>query len=154
MIHIQYLIYCVNMSTSQIYIGEISSSRFRGLFATAMQLYISVGVLMCYGLSTFFPYYHVALAGVMVIAVFVVLGVWLKETPRWLLANKMTGSARYTLKWLRGRNYDIISELETMKLSLTAEDSKRGVLREFKRKFVLVPFVTLLLVFSLSRLVD
>ena len=140
------------MSTSQIYIGEISSSRFRGLFATVMQLSISVGMLMCYGLSTSFPYYHVALAGVMIIAIFVVLGVWLKETPRWLLANKMTESACSTLKWLRGQNYDVISELETMKLSLTTEDSKRGVLREFKRKSVLVPFVTLLLVFFFEQI--
>jgi MFS family permease len=135
----------------QIYIGEISSSRLRGLFGTIMQLFITLGVFMGYGLSVFLPYYHVSLAAAVIITGFIPLGLWLKETPRWLLANKQAQPAFFALKWLRGPHYDIGSELETMKLSLT-ESNESGVWREFKRKSVLVPFVTLLLVFFFQQI--
>ena len=136
----------------QIYIGEISSSRLRGLFGTIMQLLITVGVFVCYGLSVFLPYYHVALAATAIITVFVLLGVWLKETPRWLIANRQPQLAFHALQWLRGPQYDISSELQTMKLSLTEDSNKTGVWKEFKRKSVLVPFVTLLVVFFFQQI--
>ena len=116
-----------------------------------MQLYITFGLFLCYGLSTALPYYHVALAAAGIITLFVLLGVWLKETPRWLLANKQAASAFYTLKWLRGPHYSVSSELQTMKLSLD-EDNKGRVWKEFKKKSVLVPFVTLLLVFFFQQI--
>ena len=138
-------------SLLQIYVGEISSSRLRGLFGTVMQLCISVGVLLCYTISIYLPYYHVALAAAAIITAFMVLGAWLCETPRWLLAHGDSQSAFKTLRWLRGTKYDIGTELDTMRSSLLDDDGT-GVWREFKKRSITVPFVTLLLVFFFQQI--
>lgn len=137
--------------TLQVYIGEVSSASLRGLFGTIMQLNLTMGVLLCYALSISFPYYHIALAAVMIVTIYVMLGFWLKETPKWLLANSNPNIARQTLKWFRGPKYDVLGELEIMRKSLD-EDNKTAAWREFKKKPVLIPFVTLLLVFFFQQI--
>jgi MFS family permease len=116
-----------------------------------MQLYLSLGILLCFAMSTSLPYYHVALGAAVAVTLFVVLAFWLRETPRWLLANGRAHSAFESLKWFRGPNYDLYGELNTMKLSLS-DDNRTGVWKEFRKKYVLVPLVMLLLVFFFQQI--
>lgn len=128
----------------QIYIGEIASSKLRGVFATTMQLFLGVGILLCYFMSSW-DYYNSALVAVGIVALFEVMMIWLKETPRWLLVAGDPHTAFRTLQWLRGPEYDVNNELDVMKLSISNADGNVAW-REFKKKSVLVPFITLLLV--------
>ena len=149
--HIYYACTLVDQIPLQIYVGEIASAQLRGLFATVMQLFISIGVSLCYAISVTLPYYHVALAAVAITALFVLLGVWLEETPRWLLSHGQFQAAYGTLQWLRGPNYDTTTELQTIRSSLS-EGENTTVWREFRKKSVLVPFITLLFVFFFQQI--
>ena len=116
-----------------------------------MQVYLALGILLCYGIGTSFVYYHVALGVVMVTSLFVVLCVWLRETPRWLLANGRLRTALKTLKWLRGPDYNVHDEFNTMKEALSQTDTT-APWREFTKKSILIPFVTLLVVFFFQQI--
>ena len=115
-----------------------------------MQLYISVGVLVCYAIGSI-NYFNVALVAVGIITLFELLMVWLSETPRWNLSAGHVKKAYGTLKWLRGPKYDVKAELDIMKQALSDNDDT-AVWREFRKKNVFVPFVILLLVFFFQQI--
>lgn len=114
-----------------------------------MQLFLGVGILLCYSVA-FWDYYNVALVAVGIVALFEILMIWLIETPRWLVVAGDPHRAFRTLQWLRGPEYDVNSELDGVKLSISNTDTT-SAWREFKKKRVLVPFMTLLLVFFFQQ---
>lgn len=117
-----------------------------------MQLFIGLGILLCYYMGTIFIYYHVALGACMTVTVFVVLSVWLKETPRWLLATGQSRRAFMTLQWLRGPHYEVDNEFNTMKEFLAHQDDTTAPWKEFRKKSIIVPTVTLLIVFFFQQI--
>lgn len=109
-----------------------------------MQLFLGVGLLLCYSIASW-DYYNGALVAVGIVALFELLMIWLIETPRWLVVAGDYHRAFRALQWLRGPEYDVNSELDIVKLSISNTDTT-AVWREFKKKRVLVPFITLLIV--------
>ena len=99
---------------TQVYIGEISSPKLRGLFGAFTQIAIAMGILLNYGISSIptITYYYTALIAVGIIAVFECLVVWLKETPSWLIRQELRHRAQAVLRWLRGPNASIEKEIE------------------------------------------
>ena len=98
----------------QVYIGEISSPKLRGLFGAFTQIAIATGILLNYGISSFptITYYYSSLVAVGIIAVFECLVVWLKESPSWLIRHGEQARAKRVLQWLRGPGVDIQKEIQ------------------------------------------
>ncbi len=122
----------------QVYVGEISSKKWRGFFGNWNQLFVTIGMLIGYALGTVnsvFPsyrYYHSALiaAGVVLPFEIMMLLPTTVESPRWLYLKgriPQNGEPDYVkvLKYLRGggTNARSIIQDEIKDIQATAENS-------------------------------
>lgn len=107
----------------KIYIGEISPAKARGMYVITSEILLSVGILLVYGLGSIpdFHYYGIALVLIAITSLFMLMLVWIPETPRWLLLRlKDSDRALAVLKYLRGpRNQrKIMKEFAGIKSSM------------------------------------
>ena len=138
----------------QVYIGEVSSIKLRGIFGTLVSFLLTSGVLLNYGVGSIddFPYYYISLVAVGIVALFEVLMIWLPETPRWLLSRGHGEDAEKVLLWLRGKKIGIQRELDDMKKAIAESKAKKtNVWREFRKRSVLVPLVYVLILFFYTQ---
>ena len=128
---------------------EISPSKQRGRIGSIVQLFLVIGILTIYTLSSFknFRYSDSSLVLVGFVALFTVSMTFFCETPQWLLSRGQKERAIAVLKFLRGPKYDIKGELEIMqsKISGTKKLRVSQVFREFTKCSVLVPQLLVLL---------
>ena len=139
------------------YIGEIAPEELRSMLGTFPELSLTSGILVLYGLGSIpkFEYYNLALVPIGVLVVFMLLAVWIPETPRWLLF-KLNNESRATavLEYLRGpkNKSEVTSEMNAILSSLPKNEPSVGQkLRLLMcRKSHRVPFllVTFLYVFQ------
>lgn len=88
--------------------------------------------------------------GLGVAALLLLLGISLRETPRWLIKHGYNDKARDSMIFFNGNNYDISSELAELKVLIGREDTVNGikVLKNFAKKPSLKPLVlSIILVF-------
>ena len=128
----------------QVYLGEVSSKKLRGVVGATSQSILTGGIMFSYILGAIrgFRYYYISLVAVGIVGLFEVLMIWLPETPRWLLAKGQAERAESVLLWLRGKKFDIKEELEEIeKVVVAMKNSKKNVMQEFLRRGVIIPFI-------------
>ena len=133
--------------------------RYRGMFISIADIFISIGFLLSYGLGSIpeFHYYDIALVFIAIMAGFMFLVVWIPESPRWLLLRiKDHQRAKAVLKYLKGpkNQQRIAKELEEIKSSIS--DKKQNVWQVlsliFCQKDILFPFLVSLFVCGFHQL--
>ena len=132
----------------QVYIGELSSAKLRGLFGSMVEASLVVGVIMYYALGSIsgFFYYYISLVAVGIVALFEVLMIWLPETPRWLLSRGYGEDAEKVIKWLRGPAINVSKEMEEIKHQITANRTSAKIIwKILLTRKVFVPFVYVLI---------
>ena len=149
-----------SLSSPQVYLSEIPSKKWRGLFGNCNQLFVTLGVLVGFALGTInsaygsYKYYHTALISAGIVLPFEILMLLpiTVESPRWLYLNgsiARNGEGEYlsALKFLRGKCADSLlqEEVEDIKASLSTNRlSPRGLLGQFKSFSVAWPFFLIL----------
>ena len=99
----------VGSYAAPLYIAEAAPFKWRGGLVTLNQLAITVGILSAYIVSYYFAEYEngwrwMFFVGI-IPAVFLGLGmIFLPESPRWLIKQKLHSEARKTLRYLRAHN--------------------------------------------------
>ena len=140
----------------QVYAAEVSSSRFRGIFGSFTQLFLSCGLVLVYLLGSFpgFQYFHASLVLVGIIAVFEFGALFICDTPRWLLAHGRRQEAISALKRLRGKHFDIGHELSTMELDLSRSPHLKmsKVLTHFTKRDVVIPLIIMLFIMFFQQI--
>ena len=125
--------------------AEISPSETRGFFGTLPQLILTIGVFIAQVVGTYITYYWLAVITLVVVSLFTLLSVTLKETPRWLMTQSREHEAREVLVWLRGPQYDVDKELKEAAQQLELESKTRlnflETVRELKKKSVFYPII-------------
>lgn len=114
------------------YHSEITSSKVRGLFCSFTQLFLSVGLMFVYLLSTIknTMFYEDSLIIIGVLTAYeVLMYLFLPESPRWLLLRGQRPLAIHTLKCLRGPHFPINNEID----AIEADISKHPNVNTFKR---------------------
>ena len=128
---------------------EISPSNQRGRIGSIVQLFLVIGILTIYTLSSFenFRYSDSSLVLVGFVALFTISMTFFCETPQWLLSRGQKERAIAVLKFLRGPQYDIKGELELIQSKITGTKKLRitQVFCEFTKCSVLVPQLLVLL---------
>ena len=136
----------------QIYIAEISTAKFRGLFGSFVEIGLATGILLNYSIGSIpgFPYFYNSLVAAGIVAVFEVMMVWLKETPRWLVSKSHYQEAYHTLIWLRGPSVNTEDEIR----SIESSDSSSiwSAWKEFAKRSVAVPVMIVIVVMFFQQI--
>ena len=116
-------------SATPMYLGEIASDFIRGSIGTLLTVMAKTGILFVYAVG---PYVSVqALAWILMSLpiVFVLVFIWLPESPYYLVDKNRTEDAQKSLQWLRG-NDNIGQELEQMKVAIEKARLNKGTFKE------------------------
>ncbi|CAI8008988.1 Sugar transport protein MST3, partial [Geodia barretti] len=103
-----------------VYIAEISPVKLRGVFTSLNEIMLTIGIILNFGVGSIedFPYFHVSLVAVGILALFEATMVWLPDTPRSLLSRGLGDGAERALRLLRGSKYNIDGELTEIRVSI------------------------------------
>ena len=134
----------------------MSSSKFRGIFGSFTQLFLSCGLVLVYLLGSFpgFQYFHASLILIGIIAVFEIGALFICDTPRWLLAHGHRQEAISALKCLRGKHFDIGHELSIMELDLSQSPHLKmsKILTHFTKRDVVTPLIIMLFIMFFQQI--
>ncbi len=139
------------------YVGEISSKKWRGFFGNWNQLFVTVGMLIGYALGTVnsvfssYHYYHSALIAAGLVLPFEILMLlpFMVESPRWLYLKgriPKNGEPDYVrvLKYLRGSNSIPSINEDINDIHVSTKNSKislKELFRSLKSFAVLWPLI-------------
>lgn len=105
-----------------IIIGEMTDPKNRGMFLTSVSLSLTIGVLFCHALGTYFSWQHCALICSFTTFTSLLLIIYTPESPAWLISKGRFDEARDVFIWLRGDSEEQETELEKM---ITAQKMAR-----------------------------
>ncbi|CAG7831041.1 unnamed protein product [Allacma fusca] len=131
-----------------VYISEIAQDSIRGTLGSALQLMINVGVLFTYVVGKYVEWNELAFICASIPAVFLILMIFMPESPRLLVSQGKTYKATKSLRWLRGATIteQVTEELENVKKSV--EENTPGSFFMLFRKSIIIPLsISLALMF-------
>lgn len=113
-----------------IIIGEMTDPKNRGAFLTSVSLALTIGVLFCHSLGSFFSWQQSALICSFITFTSLLMIIFTPESPAWLIRKGRFGEGRSVFIWLRGSSAQSEDELERMilvqkmarKSSITGQD--------------------------------
>lgn len=100
-----------------IIIGEMTDPVNRGAFLTGVSLSLTIGVMFCHALGSFFTWRHCALICSFITFTSLCLIIYTPESPSWLISKGRNEEAREVFLWLRGHGDEQLDELEKMILA-------------------------------------
>ena len=139
------------------YIGEISSPSLRGLFSAVPQISLAIGVLLvyCVGWIPTLTFQYTAIIAVGMTLLFLLLVLWVPETPRYLITKGRRTAAAQSLKFLRGPRIDISGEIYEIEIILSKArkfDSVQEFFYEIRKKSSYISFLLLLFLLAIQQL--
>eukprot|EP01111_Echinosteliopsis_oligospora_P011356 TRINITY_DN3733_c0_g1_i4.p1 TRINITY_DN3733_c0_g1~~TRINITY_DN3733_c0_g1_i4.p1 ORF type:complete len:405 (+),score=91.88 TRINITY_DN3733_c0_g1_i4:424-1638(+) len=103
-----------------LYVAELAPAHLRGALGTVNQLFITIGIVVAYGINIGFTKtihgwaYPLGLSGAPALVLF--LGMFLlPESPYWLVMHNREEEALEVLQTMRGKNVDISAEMADMR---------------------------------------
>lgn len=104
--------------TAPVYTSEISEKEIRGTLGSYFQLMLTVGILFVYGVGSVTSVLVLSVICGVVPLVFGAVFWFMPETPLYYLQKGQKDRAEASLRWFRGRNYDVGPELQEMQASV------------------------------------
>ncbi|CAL8271951.1 unnamed protein product [Lota lota] len=104
-----------------VYISEISHPAIRGAMGSCPQITAVCGALALYALGTCLTWRWLAVVGGFPAVVMVVLVALMPCSPRRLLSLGREKEAEVALRWLRGKNYHVHTELRAVQYSINMQ---------------------------------
>ena len=124
----------------------MSPSNLRGLYGSANQLAITIGIFVVQFSGIYIKYYWLAVIPLALTFMFAVLCTTIKETPRWLISQGKPSQAGSILLWLRGNSYDIVDEQREIEDQIKSEKTMSvcEIIKELKTRPVYYPLILVL----------
>ncbi|XP_069362724.1 facilitated trehalose transporter Tret1-like isoform X2 [Maniola hyperantus] len=97
---------------SLVYIGEITDPKYRSLTLVAPSISMSVGVITSHFLGGYVSWRHCCYIYGTLNASCVILFLFLKESPLWLISKGKIDEGTQAYKWFRGQDIDSEKELQ------------------------------------------
>ena len=104
---------------------------------------MTIGLFIAEIVGAYIEYYWLAMIPLGLTAVFAIFTISLRETPRWLISNGKSLEAGRVLLWLRGSNYDVVSEQREIENQIKSEVKLNfsQTIQEFKTRQVYHPLI-------------
>lgn len=110
------------------YIGETSEDHIRGVLGSYFNLFLCFGILFSFVIGSYTGYFILGLVGVSFPILFLVLSIWLPETPIYSLTKNRPENAMSALKKLRGNHKGLIeAEMENLTVSVRESAKSKGM---------------------------
>jgi len=132
----------VVLATVSVYIVEIATTDMRGFLGCFLQFQGSLGVLLTFVIGSYLNWWQLALAHLGMVIPFLALMWVIPESPRWLIMKGNEWAAEVSLKWLRGREPEMIDrEIEKIKKEIAIRKRERNSITMLLEPQVLKPFL-------------
>ncbi|XP_060807009.1 facilitated trehalose transporter Tret1-like [Amyelois transitella] len=125
-----------------LYIGEIAETSIRGSLGAFFQLFLTVGILMSYVIGGWTHWRTLSVVLATLPPLLVIVFWWMPETPQYLLGKNRRREAEAALRWLRGPDADLTTELDDMQKEIDAATRQRaGITSMFTNRAPRIAFV-------------
>ncbi|CAG4973565.1 unnamed protein product [Colias eurytheme] len=108
------------------YIGEIAETAIRGSLGAFFQLFLTVGILFTFVIGGWTHWRTLSIISAVLPVLLVAVFWWMPETPQYLLGKNRRRDAEKALRWLRGPDADLTTELEDMQKEVDNASRQRG----------------------------
>ncbi|KAG7189409.1 hypothetical protein KM043_017114 [Ampulex compressa] len=116
-------------SAVPIYVGEIAETKIRGSLGTMNAMLTVCGTLMSYAVGPWVDRETLALVSMIPTILFLLIFMWMPETPYYYLKKQKTAAAEKSLSWLRSSGV-IKEEIREMSDLIELEERHRGRISE------------------------
>ncbi|XP_025836275.1 facilitated trehalose transporter Tret1-like isoform X2 [Agrilus planipennis] len=110
------------------YIGEISDVQLRGILGTFFELLIYVGILVSAVLGAYVNYITLTVVLGVIAGVLGACFVFFPESPTYLMMINKKSLAEKSLRFYRGKKYDVSKDLDLIQEELDLIDKRKGSL--------------------------
>lgn len=133
----------VSQSISTIYIAEVSTLDTRASLAVIPAMTGCLGVVSCQVLAKFLDYRELAIVYAAISIPFIIMVLFIPESPVFLLSRKKLEETHRVLRRLRGPQWDVVSEAMDIKRSIDGEDDspKPSLSKQFLNIEIVKPLV-------------
>lgn len=100
--------FCV---AAPVYTGEISEKQIRGTLGSYFQLMVTIGIFFVYAVGSGVSVQWLSGICAFIPLIFALIFFFMPESPQYLVSKGKSSEATKSLKFLRGKNYDPIAEL-------------------------------------------
>ncbi|XP_045779782.1 facilitated trehalose transporter Tret1-like isoform X2 [Maniola jurtina] len=102
---------------SLVYIGEITDPKYRSLTLVAPSISMCVGAMTSHFLGGYVSWRHCCyIYGALSVSCLILLFIFLKESPLWLISKGKIDDGTQAFKWFRGQGIDSEKELQLVLL--------------------------------------
>ncbi|XP_077287491.1 facilitated trehalose transporter Tret1-like isoform X2 [Arctopsyche grandis] len=116
--------------TAPMYIGEIAETSIRGALGSFFQLFLTIGILFANLIGGALTWRIFSVVCSIIPVIFAVAFFFVPETPQYLLKKNKLREAEKSLRWLRGPNFDISSEIEAMQKEVDNATQNKASLKD------------------------
>ncbi|XP_058106155.1 sugar transporter ERD6-like 6 isoform X5 [Magnolia sinica] len=131
----------LSLSQVPVYVAEIAPKDLRGSLGSAMQLSVTIGIMLVYLLGIFFRWRILALLGIFPCAILIPGLFFIPESPRWLAKIGRMEDFEASLKALRGLNVDISLEADEIKDFVAMTRTRTTEFSDIKQRRYLFPLL-------------
>ncbi|XP_065191573.1 facilitated trehalose transporter Tret1-like [Sycon ciliatum] len=111
----------VLLLVNPVYIAETVQLELRGILTTCMQISLTLGVIVCFGLGGSVGYRDMSIVGACLAGVFFLLLWFIPETPRWYMRAGHLEEGIKSLQRMRGSSATVDHEAAQIMKAVTAE---------------------------------
>ncbi|KAF2356111.1 Sugar/inositol transporter [Trinorchestia longiramus] len=142
----------ISSSAGNAYVGEIASSDIRGLLGSFFELFLVVGIMLEMVVGAYVKWQVLALLSTAPTILFMLLMLFNKESPAFLLMKGKEEEARAALQYFRGPHYCIEKEIADVKDSQKEAQEAKFRLADLKKPYIYKPLIITLTIGMFSQL--
>ncbi|XP_046664102.1 facilitated trehalose transporter Tret1-like isoform X1 [Homalodisca vitripennis] len=124
------------------FISEMAQDDLRGFFGSFYVIFINIGMMYSYVIGTYFHYYGLSIACIVIPLIFLLSFIWIPESPIFLFNNGQTANAEKSLFWYKGGDaVEAEKVLSTYKHEPNSKNNKLSVMSLFATRGTTKAFI-------------
>ena len=134
----------IQFASTNMYLSEISLIRFRGSLSIMTTVNMNLFVAVSLACAATLSFDNLMIVSALPSCAFLVLAIFIPESPIWYAQKGLFEDARKSLEWLRGGEYDFKEELEEMERILASKQSWKESLAELRQRQFCFPIIMMI----------